>query len=189
METSVSNDQLSPKPSSSIASLLSAILSWPTFAVLLVLLFWTPLHQIAALLPKIVESSDTVTLGKVTFQVRQSLKILYNRAGPKVRDALAGMEAEDVMTVLENNLVSTNFYSGDIAEHVQKWQRLKRLGVIEELKEQELRAEERKEGKKKGEYEYAVRPTEKYDKLHKFLGLAVNEIVSMTESAQPSGEK
>ena len=89
---------------------LQAISSWPTFAVLIMLVFWTPLHQIGALVPRLVENSDTVTIGKITLQIRQSLKTLENQAGPEARDALSGMEAEDAMTVLESNLVTESLF-------------------------------------------------------------------------------
>src|SRR5438874_2271708 len=106
------------------SSWLSSIFSWPTFAVLLLVFFWKPLHQVGELIPRLVENSDTVTIGKITLQVRQNLKTLESQAGPEVRDALSGMEAEDALTVLENNLTGTTSYSGDVGEDVRKWRKL-----------------------------------------------------------------
>lgn len=186
-------EDLGPKPSKSLAgsagTWLSSILSWPTFAVLLVFIFWKPLHQVGELLPRLVENSDTITLGKLTLQVRQNLKTLESQAGSDVRDALSGMEAEDALMVLESNLQGATTYSGDAGEDVRKWRKLQRLGMVEELTVADLRKEEKSRGDKPGEYTFGVRPTGKYDKVHKFLARAVFEIANASILSSSNSEK
>jgi hypothetical protein len=157
---------------------LRSVLSWPTFAILCLLLFWTPLREVGRLLPRVLENSETFTWGKMTLQIRQNLKSLEDKAGPDVRDALSGMESEDVMTVLESKLENTLCYSGEPGDEVRKWQRLKRLELVVELSDAELRQEEKRAGEKTGSYYYGVRPTAKYDKVHQFLAKALFEIVT-----------
>ncbi|MFM0385873.1 hypothetical protein [Paraburkholderia dipogonis] len=173
------------------SSLFSSIFSWPAFAVLLLVIFWRPLHQIGDVVPRLVESSDTVTIGKLTLQVRQNLRTLESQAGPDVRDSLSGMEAEDALMVLENNLTGVMSYSGAAGEDVRKWRKLERLGLVEELSAAELRKEEESNGDKPGEYTFAVRPspTGKFDKLHKFLARAVFEIANASVTAASATEK
>jgi hypothetical protein len=137
----------------------------------------------------LVESSDTVTFGKLTLQVRQNLKILESQAGPEVRDALSGMEAEDALTVLESNLQGESFYSGDAGENIRKWRKLERLGLVEELSVSDLRKGEKANGDKPGEYTFGIRPTGKYDKVHKFLARAVFEITNARIASGATTEK
>jgi hypothetical protein len=169
-------------------SWLQPIFSWPAFAVLMVVVFWTPLRRIGEVVPHLLEASDTITVGKITLQIRQNLKNLESQAGPEVRDALSGMEAEDAMTVLENNLENTQFYSGGLGDDIRRWQRLKRLGVVEELTPAELRKAEKENHEVANHYNYAVRPTAKYDKLHKFLARAVFEIVNSSVTLPTSSK-
>lgn len=122
---------------------LQAIFSWPTFAVLVMLVFWTPLHQIGALVPRL---------------------------------------------VLESNLVTESLFAGDVGDDIRKWQRLKRLGLVEELSSAQLRKAEKENGEKAGHYKFGVRPTVKYDKVHKFLARAVFEIVNAS-LASPQAAK
>lgn len=189
----MSDQDAAPKPAiqHKAATVLSAVFSWPAFAVLVTVLFWTPLHQIGALFPKILENSESITLGKLTLQIKQNLKVLAAQAGPEVRAALAGMDSDDALVILSNNLKGQVLYSGDPTDEFPRWQKLGRLGLVKVLTDRELREFDRKDGEKKGHYIFGVDPTDKYFKMYKFLSRAVFEIAngSVTADTQVPSER
>ena len=167
-----------------LAALLSALISWPAFAILVIALFWTPLRQTGALLPRLLENSETITLGTLTLQIKQNLKVLAAQAGPEVRSALSGMDADDALVVLNNNLQASVLYSGVPPDEAARWQKLSRLGLVKVLTDKELRNLERLHKYKSGHYTFGIDPTEKYFKTYKFLARAVFEIANASTSGE-----
>jgi hypothetical protein len=152
------------------------IFRWPLFAVVLVLFFWKPVYKSLEDLPNLVSNQETITVGGLSLRVGKSLAAAENQ---DVREALSGMSSEDVVTVLENDLPSDAFYSGDLDETMRQWQRLKRLGVVNEIPQEELQAKSKEDGKEGDDkYTYGIRPTGKYDKVRKFLVTVLQEVVS-----------
>jgi hypothetical protein len=152
------------------------ILAWPLFALIIVSLFWLPLHKLISSVPEVLANSETVTVGSLSLHVGKSLS---DRVNQDVRDALSGMTSDDVKTVMENDVGSepTLYQGGNYGDYAKEWGRLGRLGVVHVLTDTELKTEQKK-GKEKEPYVYGVTATAKYDRLRNFLYGVLNEIVT-----------
>jgi len=75
-------------------------LAWPVLVVLLVIFFWTPAREAAALLPELLRNSETVEVGKVKLGINKSIA---KRASEAVREALVDMKAPDVRLILQSD--------------------------------------------------------------------------------------
>lgn len=169
-----------------VSTILSAILSWPTFAILVLILFWSPLHRLGDMLPRMLEQSDTVKIGNVSIELRRNIATLQAQASPEVRDALAGMNADDAVMIVENNLTGDVTFIGDPGDDLPKWKKLVRLGLVRELSPAELRKRDEEEHDKPNSRTYGVTPTARYDKVFKFLTKVTFEIA---DAAPPTDKK
>jgi hypothetical protein len=85
---------------------LVKIVTWPIMVLLLIVIFWTPLHEIAAALPSIVERSESFEIGALSVKVRHGR---LDAPPPDVEAVLAKLDPANLPALL--NFRHPNCYS------------------------------------------------------------------------------
>ena len=158
-------------------------LAWPVTVLLLVGLFWGPLHKMLSALPDALANSETLTVGSVSLRVGKSLS---DQANQDVRDGLSGMTAADITLVAETPLEGSVAYTGGISsELLGQWARLEKLGLVIQEPDEELTKQARLNKQPKAIY--GVKATAKYFKVRKFLlGVLTDVVTGAVRDSQPA---
>ncbi len=158
-------------------------LAWPVTVLLLVGLFWAPLHKMLSALPDALANSETLTVGSVSLRVGKSLS---DQANQDVRDGLSGMTAADITLVAETPLEGSVAYAGGISsELVGQWARLEKLGLVIRESDEELTKQAKLNKQPKATF--GVKATAKYFKVRKFLlGVLTDVVTGAVRDSQPA---
>ena len=116
-------------------------LAWPLLTVLILFLFWSPLHDIAGILPEVIRNSETIEAGKVKLSIRKSAMA---KASEPVRQALRDLKASDIRTILQTDPGPHTFLfceAKESDESIQEFRGLEGKKLVEALKADRLKAE------------------------------------------------
>lgn len=154
-------------------------LAWPGLTLLILIVFWAPLRQIANMAPSLLSRSESIKIGSVSLVVGKDVVI-----PDAVRQVLRSLRPDD----LDDFLASTGdgAFTSDLADHqsVKTWRRWASLGLLKEMSASELA-----EYRKTSEYKDSVigfNGTPLYHDTRTFLINLLPEILKKAERESTS---
>jgi len=109
-------------------------LAWPIFGIILLVCFWTSLHDIASLIPNLLRRAESITISKLA--IRMSHSVIDNTS-PEVRQVLAELESIDITNILSQPYEGTVYVTDEW--NLAMWRRLSGLRLVTELSGEEVR--------------------------------------------------
>src|SRR5262249_11532599 len=113
---------------------LTKALAWPIFAVVVLITFWVPLHQLAMLAPSLIGQSESITIAGVSIKLGKQLS---GKASPEVRKILAGMSPHSIESLLSHT--GSAYWDSDPSYGRAENAQLVSLGLLREMSPEELR--------------------------------------------------
>jgi hypothetical protein len=139
------------------------VLAWPILVLLVLVSFWSPLHEVAAMLPNLVSQSESISISGVSIKVSKSIG---DRASSDVREVLNKLTSNDIRELLETSDGTVLFEKPDSPDaqaiELTVWKHFIAVGLANELSRQELAA---KDDEDKKNYQSGFRTTDLYPKV------------------------
>ena len=170
-----------PKTRFELSVELTKALAWPVLVLVLLVVFWIPLHQTASLIPSIVGKSDTITIAGLSLKVSQGLKA---KASPDVEKALSNLTKSGIERVLEMGEASY-WDQNSIAHGKERNAELLKLGLVTEIPAIEIERINLRDGTKHG---YGVKRTELGKQTQAFLQSVVAEFAQELARQSPNAK-
>lgn len=140
---------------------------------LLLVVFWTPLHQFAGLIPSIIGRSDAITIAGLSLKVSQGLKAKASPDAEKVLSNLTILAIEPVLQM--GGMGESIFFDQNYTAYGQEqFAELLKLGLVTEIPPSEIEHINIRDGSK---YGYGVKRTELGRQTQAFLQSVVAEFV------------
>ncbi|SRR5712692_2297893 len=138
-------------------------LMWPVFAIVILVSFWRPLHEVATALPDLARSSESITIMGVSVRVG---KRLAARASPDVREVLSKLSPTDVEFIITLGDTTEVKVDGNDQSDKPRLESLTALGLFEKMSAQEIKAADEND---QTTYWFAAKTTPRYGKVREFL--------------------
>jgi hypothetical protein len=95
-------------------------LAWPVLALMVFVVFWGPLHQIANLTPSLINRSTSIKIGSVTLVLGKDVTV---DIPDRVRQALRSLGPDDLDDFLAAQAGTTFFAMSGSDQTVQTWRK------------------------------------------------------------------
>lgn len=149
---------------------LARATAWPILALIVLLAFWTPLHDTARQVPELLGRSDTITIAGLSLELSRELRY---KASPDVKEALGKLSQEAIKRLL--NMGDSSWWNvGDESHGRFENGELLSLGLVEELDAADMRRQHEADQRKFG---YGVAMTTLGRRTKSFLHSVVAEFV------------
>jgi hypothetical protein len=168
----------SPNRTPHLYSIIKA-LAWPALALVVLVSFWTPLHQLAAAVPDVIKNADTIKFKDFSVLAGKRL----SRAPASVAQVLNNLTAEDIDFILTTDADDFSVGEGAMStDEREQYDHLASLGLLKVLSEQEMKIKEAQNGQKSV---FAANMTPLYKDVRRFLRKLMSEtIAAATSEAQ-----
>ena len=161
---------------------LMKALAWPVFGFFVLVSFWTPLQKTAALLPSLVERSDTISIAGLSLKIGSALK---NQATPEVERVLAKLTVAGIEKTLA--LGGSSWWGKESVDTAKRdYAELVALGLVEEVAQAELDARNKNY---LGSLGYGIKRTDLGEKTQVFLRSVVAQFVQELNGGKQAREK
>lgn len=161
-----------------ITDLIKA-LAWPLFAAVVLISFWSQLQSASKELPNLLSRSETLSIAGLSLKIGKGLG---RQPSTKVKKALSELSPDGIHRLL--NMSSSSWWDvGSESTGKTDNAEVVRLGLLEEVPDNEIRATNERDGKRFG---YGVRITPLGKETQAFLYALISEFAQELE--RPSGE-
>ena len=157
------------------------VLAWPLFALVVLVSFWTALHDLAQVLPGLLSQSESISFKGVIFRVKKSIA---DQASPEVRAALNELTSSDIRELLETSGPTSVLIDNPDDEAVPAWKHFIELGLATPLTSKELAVKSREDHKA---WIFGAQTTSLYPKVHEIaVEFVIQAISGKTAVEEPS---
>ncbi len=109
--------------------LIKAII-WPIVVSFLLIVFWRPIYSTINQIPKVVNNSETITIGSLSLKIRSNSNLIPSDS---VKISLEALSASGINSLLTSNGTSEYFYENQVLFGEQKYEELIRLCLYEKM--------------------------------------------------------
>jgi hypothetical protein len=139
------------------------VLAWPLFAFVLLYALWTPIRSIAALMPNIIERSETITIANLSIKVGRGIK---RKASADVLKVLTEITPDGLRKLISSS--DEAYWQADSKSYARTENaEIIRLKLVEEVSKKEL-----------GNYGYGIKPTTLGEETKEYVLVLVSEFVN-----------
>ncbi|HLJ90433.1 MAG TPA: hypothetical protein VKZ53_26730 [Candidatus Angelobacter sp.] len=165
-----------PKTRFELSVELTKALAWPILILIILAVFWTPLHDLVTLAPTLLGHSESITIAGVSIKLGQRLS---SQASPEVKKELAAMSPHSIDVLLSHT--SSAYWSSDPSYAKSEHAQLAQAGLVKELSSDDLRRSYPDKN-----YTYGIQLTEQGQEVRKFLIALISEFASQLQESQPA---